>query len=87
MNSKYLADENIPAKIVKELKEVGIKIENLLEEMRGISDKKLSYSFSKNLILITFDKDFGQLVFKEKVNAKGINPIKVPISKKDKNDN
>jgi len=41
--------------------------------MRGIPDiELLSYTFSNNFILLTFDKDFGQLVFKEKVKSKGI---------------
>jgi len=39
--------------------------------MRGIGDKKLpSYSFSKNLILITFDKDFDNWFSKKKLMQK-----------------
>jgi predicted nuclease of predicted toxin-antitoxin system len=41
--------------------------------MLGIGDKELlHYAFRNDLIVLTFDKDFGQLVFKEKIDAKGI---------------
>ena len=32
----------------------------------------MKYDFEKGLVIITFDKDFGQLIFKEKIKSKGI---------------
>jgi len=60
MITRYLADENIPSTIIKELNEEGFEIKNIPEKMRGIPDiELLSYTFSNNFILLTFDKDFG----------------------------
>ena len=73
MKIRYLADENIPFAIVEELKEEGYNIESLPSNKRGMLDKKMmNYAFEKDLIILTFDKDFGQLVFKEKMQAIGI---------------
>ncbi len=65
--------ENIPLKIVKELKEEGYTIESIPADKRGMLDKNvMKYAFEKKLIILTFDKDFGQLVFKEELQSKGI---------------
>ncbi|MCE7743665.1 MAG: hypothetical protein GPJ52_00870 [Candidatus Heimdallarchaeota archaeon] len=73
MKIKYLADENIPLMVIKELSELGFSIESIPTGKRGMSDKEvMKYAFEKGLVIITFDKDFGQLVFKEKVKSKGI---------------
>ena len=56
-----------------ELRKEGIEIESLPSKMRGIADKELlDYAFTNNFIVLTFDKDFGQLIFKEKIETKGI---------------
>ncbi|MHA1367468.1 MAG: DUF5615 family PIN-like protein [Candidatus Heimdallarchaeota archaeon] len=70
---RYLADENIPSTIIKELNEEGFEIENIPVKKRGIPDiELLNYAFSNNFILLTFDKDFGQLIFRDGVKAIGI---------------
>ena len=73
MKIKYLADENIPLMVIKELREEGFAIESIPTNKRGMSDKELLELANKTgQVLITFDKDFGQLVFKEKIQSKGI---------------
>ncbi len=78
MKIKYLADENIPLMVIKELSELGFSIESIPSSKRGMNDKEvMKYAFEKGLVIITFDKDFGQLIFKEKVNSKGIILLRV----------
>jgi len=79
MKINYLADENIPLLVIKELKKEGLKIEYLPEKLLGMKDKELiNYAREKEFILLTFDKDFGQLVFKEKVKSQGIILLRFP---------
>lgn len=69
----YLANENLPLKTIKDLKEDGIDILSVKEILPGAGDEEvLSISIKENRILITFDKDFGEWVFRQKVSPKGI---------------
>jgi predicted nuclease of predicted toxin-antitoxin system len=75
----YLADENIPLIAVKALKDMGIHIQSIGEIERGMEDEQiLSYAVQNNSIIITFDKDFGELVFRLKRPALGIILLRVP---------
>ena len=72
MTIKYIADENIPLVVVTELKKKGLDIESTSETKRGLTDSEiLKLAYEKNKIVITFDKDFGQLVFRNEEKTKG----------------
>ncbi len=63
----FLADENIPFYVVKQLRNEGFKIISVVEEFAGSSDEKILEISSRNKwVIITFDKDFGELIYKEK---------------------
>lgn len=63
----FLADENIPFYVVKQLRKEGFKIKSVVEEFAGSSDEKILEISSQNKwVIITFDKDFGELIYKEK---------------------
>jgi predicted nuclease of predicted toxin-antitoxin system len=71
--TKFLADENIPAKTVQALKQKGIDITSILETSHGLKDTEvLDIANRQGRILITFDTDFGNLVIKQKLKTKGI---------------
>jgi len=71
MNISYLADENIPLYTVKDLKRIGIKIESISNVQRGLNNTGITkYAYSHNLILLTFDKDFGELIVRKKIDPK-----------------
>jgi predicted nuclease of predicted toxin-antitoxin system len=71
--TKFLADENIPIKAVETLKQKNIDITLVQEISHGLSDLDvLRLANRQGRIIITFDADFGKLVFKEKRKAKGI---------------
>ena len=70
---KFLADENIPLEVVIRLRRMGIDIQSLSELNPGVRDEEvLSISNKEKRILITFDTDFGKLVFKYKKKSYGI---------------
>lgn len=68
---KYLADESVDFPIIKQLRNSGFEVASIAELSPGISDESVfSKSVQGNLILITSDKDFGEIVFRlKRVNA------------------
>lgn len=59
---KLLADENIPLSLIRELQEAGYDIIGVRSYCPGISDKEvLEYAHTDHRIIVTFDKDFGEL--------------------------
>lgn len=72
-NLKFLADENIPLDVVNILKKDGINIISITEIDLGLEDEAiLKLADKEDMVIITFDKDFGELVFKAKKKSKGI---------------
>ncbi len=58
-----VADENIDAKLIEELRIKGFKVYSIRENDSGIFDKDvLELSVNKNSLLITEDSDFGKLI-------------------------
>lgn len=69
----FLADESVDYNIFKDLKSAGFKIEHVLDLFPGTSDIEIvKYAFDNNSIVLTEDKDFGELAIRFKMNAKGI---------------
>ena len=67
---KFLADENFPRPAVRALREAGFEVAWVCEEAPGASDEDvLARSASARLILLTLDKDFGELVFRRRLAA------------------
>jgi len=64
---KFLANENIPFELVNELRSLGYNILRIDDVEKGLEDYDvIEFSFREGRVLITFDKDFGKLVVKEK---------------------
>ena len=59
-----IADENIPIEIIEGLRKAALDTFSIFDNKRGISDKEI-IAFAQNppRIIITEDKDFGDLVF------------------------
>lgn len=61
---RLLANENFPYPALKLLRERGIEIEAVMETMRGAPDTAvLAHAFKQAQWLVTFDRDYGELVF------------------------
>ena len=62
---KFLADEGVNKPIVTMLRDAGFDISYILELTPGATDETvLELAYSQQRILITQDKDFGELVFR-----------------------
>lgn len=74
-----LADENIAAPMVHALRGAGWDVHYVQESTPGITDEEvLSLSRSEHRILLTEDKDFGELVFRLKRDIPGIVLLRLP---------
>ena len=62
---RFLADENFPFPSIKVLREKGFEIISVSEILSGISDEEVLRKVSaENPIILTFDRDYGELIFK-----------------------
>jgi predicted nuclease of predicted toxin-antitoxin system len=67
---RILADENIPAEVVAALRAHGHDVEWMLSEASGSTDDVvLARAQAGARVLITFDKDFGELAFRSRLPA------------------
>jgi predicted nuclease of predicted toxin-antitoxin system len=59
--------------VVNALRSKGIDIVPIKELTSGVSDETVLETANKqNRILITFDSDFGELIFRQKLKARGV---------------
>ena len=67
---RILANENFPLEAVRALKKAGHEVTWVHDILLGSRDEAvLLYAQEQNCILITFDKDFGELAFKANLPA------------------
>ena len=67
---RLLANENFPSVAITALRSHGHDVVWIREDSPGIDDRAvLSRATAEGRILITFDKDFGELVFRLGLNA------------------
>ena len=70
---RFLADENVAAPLVSALRKAGWDSAYVAESRAGISDNAvLQWASNEGRILLTEDKDFGELVFRMKRNVPGV---------------
>ena len=83
---KFVADEGLDAPIVVALRNEGHEVFYIKEEHPGISDDEvLKIANERNEVLISADKDFGELVYRMKRVHSGILLIRLSgLSPKEK---
>lgn len=70
---KFIADENLGSEVPKFLRSLGMDIISVTEIAPGEPDPYiLSLANDQKRILVTLDKDFGELVFKERLVYFGV---------------
>ncbi|MBI2595819.1 DUF5615 family PIN-like protein [Candidatus Daviesbacteria bacterium] len=70
---KFITDENLGIQIPKYLKDLGLDVISAIEVALNKPDSDiLDIANKENRILLTMDKDFGELVFKEKLVHFGV---------------
>lgn len=68
--TRFLADENISPVVVQKLRSLGHDVLFVVESMRGASDAViLRRTRAEGRVLVTWDKDFGQLFADSRVAA------------------
>ena len=69
----FLADEGIDRQIVDRLRDEGHFVQYVAEMDPGISDDSvLELANIQNALLLTADKDFGELVFRQRRASAGV---------------
>jgi predicted nuclease of predicted toxin-antitoxin system len=59
-----LADENVPAPLVRLLRAAGLNVEYVAETMPSVSDRTvIQHAVTTGRWILTFDRDYGELVF------------------------
>ena len=67
---RFLADENFPRPALEALRKAGWEVFSIAEDCPGISDEEVAALCASQLrILLTFDKDFGELIFRRGLSA------------------
>lgn len=70
---RFLVDECTGSGVAKWLRNQGYEVFSVFDEARGISDEQIIKKvWIENWILITNDKDFGEKIYKEKREHKGV---------------
>jgi predicted nuclease of predicted toxin-antitoxin system len=68
---RLLADENVPGPLVKALVEAGCDVSWIRTISPGASDREvLARAIADERILLTFDKDFGEIARSERLPAR-----------------
>ena len=61
----FLANENFPRPSTNILREKGFIVKSIQEDSPGIADSQvIDIALNLNLIILTFDSDYGELIFK-----------------------
>lgn len=71
---KFLANENIPSASIRQLRDEGFDVVSIGENFPTIKDEAvILFASMENRIIITFDRDYGELIFKHKLsNSAGV---------------
>jgi predicted nuclease of predicted toxin-antitoxin system len=81
---KIVADENVDRQIVERLRADGHEVLYIAELHPGINDESvLDHSRRANAVLLTADKDFGELVFRQHFVESGVLLIRLAGLKPD----
>ncbi|MCU0589183.1 MAG: DUF5615 family PIN-like protein [Syntrophobacteraceae bacterium] len=68
-----MADENVDRQIVERLRQDGHEVWYVAEMDPGVSDQEvLTFANNEQAVLLTADKDFGELVYRQELVNPGV---------------
>jgi predicted nuclease of predicted toxin-antitoxin system len=80
---KFLLDECCTPKLVNNLREGGYDVVYVLEDMQGATDiEVLRKAYHEDRVLITEDKDFGELVYRLNKEVNGIILLRFSVAQR-----
>jgi predicted nuclease of predicted toxin-antitoxin system len=84
---RFLADENFPGDVVRALRERGMDVAWICSDAAGSPDEAvLARSQAESRVLLTLDKDFGELVFRRgAAGSAGVIPFRIAAPSPDTN--
>ena len=78
MKYQVVADESVDFRIVVQLRKAGLTVYSVSEQEPSIKDEKvLAIACDNNALLLTEDKDFGELVFRLHLPHRGVLLIRI----------
>jgi len=79
---RLLADENVPGDVVASLRDRGHDVKWVRTDAPGLADPLvLALAQAESRVVLTFDKDFGELAFRARLPASaGVVLVRVPAS-------
>ena len=70
---KFVADVNLELSVVEEIRSMGYQVVWIADLNPGMKDSELlAFAEEGNYILVTNDKDFGELVFRQRKLTAGV---------------
>jgi hypothetical protein len=80
---RFLADENLPGRLVAALRDLGHDVAWVRTEAPGSDDRAvLAAAARERRVLLTFDKDFGELAGRAGLpRASGVVLLRVPLGR------
>jgi predicted nuclease of predicted toxin-antitoxin system len=76
---KWVADENVDQQVVHMLRYRGHEVWSVAEQAGGISDDEvLAVARERAAIVVTSDKDFGELVYRRRLATAGVVLLRLP---------
>lgn len=82
---QFLADECCDALIVRTLRGMGYDVTYVAELAPGLADDDvLAQSVAEERVLLTEDRDFGELVFRGQKSAYGVVLVRIPAEARQK---
>ena len=74
----FLADENVDFPIIAHLRALGYSVQSIAEDCPSLDDTLvLQWALDREAVLLTEDKDFGELVFRAGQSTHGVMLIRL----------
>lgn len=81
MAARFLADESCDFAVVRALRDAAFDVVAVVEHSPGATDEQvIALSVKEQRVLLTEDKDFGQLVFAANRESAGVIFVRFPAS-------
>jgi len=65
---QFLANEDVPLASIRRLRAAGYDVASIIEDSSGAKDESvLSRAHAERLIILTFDRDYGELVYRRRL--------------------